>query len=255
MIKNILKKLTKILPENIRVRLHNLIYDTLEDKMPKFNMFYHIQLLKKIGFCPSFIVDIGGYEGTWTSNTKTIFPSVSFLIVEAQKSKKDLLDNLFSSDNQVSVECCLLGDTEKEMVPFFEMETGSSIYEENSNHDRFLNFLEMKTLDNIINKYDTGNNIFLKIDVQGAEIDVLKGATKTLESTEIILLEVSTLNYNSHAPVFNEIIKFMNEIDFSVFDICDQSRKENNVLFQLDIIFIRNTSEIRNLENFTKKDM
>jgi hypothetical protein len=42
MIKNILKKLTKILPENIRVRLHNLIYDTLEDKMPKFNMFYHI---------------------------------------------------------------------------------------------------------------------------------------------------------------------------------------------------------------------
>lgn len=161
MIKNVLKKLAQILPEKSRVRLLNLIYDSLEAKILKSNMFYHIGLLKKLGSSPSFIVDIGGYEGTWTSNTKTIFPSVSFLIVEAQKKKKDLLDKAFHSDNKVSVECCLLGDTEKEKVPFYEMETGSSIYYENSNHDRNLNFLEMKTLDNLISKYDTGNNIIL----------------------------------------------------------------------------------------------
>lgn len=133
------------------------------------------------------------------------------------------------------------------------METGSSIYEENSNHDRNLNFLEMKTLDNLVSEYDTGNNIFLKIDVQGAEIDVLKGATKTLEKTEIILLEVSTLNNNSKAPIFNDIINYMNDINFSVFDICDLSRNKNYVLFQLDIIFIKNTSEIKTRENFINR--
>jgi len=254
MIKKFLKTVyKKVLSSDKRVRIYRGLGATLDfNPILKYEMFYHINILKKLGFKPEFIVDAGAYKGEWTRQVLKIYPESTFLMVEAQSSKSAYLNKITQQFNDVHLENILLGDTEKKNVKFFEMETGSSIYEENTSVKRTETLLEMKTLDSIISKYKIKGDCFLKMDVQGAEIDILKGAEKFLRLTEFILLEVSTLNYNENSPDFAEVVQYLHKIGYLLFDICDEHRTDENVLFQVDLIFVKNTSRFREAVNFKR---
>lgn len=145
----------------------------------------------------------------------------------------------------------LLGEFPNEKVKFFEMETGSSIYEEQTRFPRKVKYLQMNTLDNIVQEYELKGTCFIKLDVQGSELDVLKGATSILKKTEFLLLEISTLNYNKDAPIFSEVIQFLDSLNFILFDICDERRNKQKVLFQVDLLFVNNKSPIRKQVNYS----
>jgi hypothetical protein len=49
------------------------------------------------------------------------------------------------------------------------------------------------SLDEIDRRFPLGNNILLKIDVEGHEGPVLRGATSVLKRTEVLVVETSTL--------------------------------------------------------------
>jgi FkbM family methyltransferase len=71
------------------------------------------------------------------------------------------------------------------------------------------NFLEVEanTLDNILNEYSVHRVNYLKIDVEGAELEVLKGAVNTLSSNKdlTLLIEVhGDANYRPVLEVFNQ---------------------------------------------------
>nr|WKN36970.1 FkbM family methyltransferase [Tunicatimonas sp. TK19036] len=252
MIKQIIKSgLKAFVSPAIRRRVYDAIGSTLDSSpIPKYNMFRHITILKELGFHPPFIVDVGAYAGEWTKKVLDIYPNATYLMVEAQPSKKNNLEKIAQQYDNVHLEIALLGETEKENIRFFEMETGSSIYEEKTEFKRREIHLNMCMLDSIVSKYEVDRDCFLKLDVQGAEIDVLKGAQSFLSSTEFIMLEASTLNYNEQAPLFAEVIQFLYEKGFILFDICDERRMSNHILFQIDLIFVRGSSPYRASVNF-----
>jgi len=87
---------------------------------------------------------------------------------------------------------------------------------------------------------------FLKLDTQGYEIEVLKGATNTLKDVEVVLTEVSFLAYNRNGPVFHEIVQFMKDYGFIAYDICSLMRYHlDGSLIQADMIFVRQDSPYR----------
>ena len=87
--------------------------------------------------------------------------------------------------------------------------------------------------------------------MQGAEIDVLEGATATLQKTDFVLLEASLLNYNQGAPLIADLIAWLDKKDFVLFDICDQQRRNNNTtLVQADLLFSKRNSTVRKKVNF-----
>jgi len=143
-----------------------------------------------------------------------------------------------------------MGSTIAESVHFYKMETGSSIYSEQTNAKREVLSLGMKTLDSMTPQLNSQDNVFLKLDVQGAEIDVLDGATNILDNTNFILLEASVLNYNKDAPLVGDIFKFLREKGFILFDICEQKRTQENLLMQVDLLFTKKKSPIRDKYNF-----
>ena len=82
------------------------------------------------------------------------------------------------------------------------------------------------------------DNIFIKIDCQGAELPILKGATSILNKTDFILLEIPLFGqYNEGVPTFLEHITFMNSINFIPYDIVD-NHYINNYNMQIDMLFI-----------------
>jgi FkbM family methyltransferase len=65
---------------------------------------------------------------------------------------------------------------------------------------------------------------FLKLDVQGAELMVLKGAIATLASTAVIHAEVEFAAIYAGQPLFREVDGFLAEQGFSLIDLLVQHR-------------------------------
>jgi FkbM family methyltransferase len=251
----------KLMPLKIRVRLLNAIQSRLEalnpklkqsSKLPKRDMFNHIMLLKEINFEPGFILDIGAYRGQWSKQVRQIYPNVKMVMFEAQESKTEELIKIKMEVEPCELFITLLGSETRENVVFYEMETGSSIYEENTNYERTIRHKKMKKLDDFDLKFDLFSGGFLKLDVQGSEIDVIRGAKKIIERTDVVLMEMNLLNYNEGAPALNVVIQELDNLGFSVFDICDEHRTHQGILFQIDVIFMRTDSEIRKKLMFKK---
>jgi len=113
--------------------------------------------------------------------------------------------------------------------------------------DNSSNFSEVSVdkLDNIIELKD--KDYFLKIDVEGFELNVIKGATKLLSSGNIFAILIET-NDSTEKYGFNksEIFSFLKKYNYEPFDYDYSSNKiteykdDDNTIFILDKDFVNN---------------
>jgi len=121
--------------------------------------------------------------------------------------------------------------------------TGASLYKENTewySEGKYETVqVETDTLDN--RNYFNGERIdLIKIDVQGAELDILKGGEKTMQNTSYALLELSLLGYNIGAPLIGEVVNKMIEYGFCIVDILEYHKFPHlygGAIFQIDTLF------------------
>lgn len=193
-------------------------------------------VLENLGWCPRTVLDIGGYKGHWTRAVQTMFPNARFAIVEPNRHKE--LETLSSP-----VYYEVLSSEIKEIPWYSNMTTGDSIYKELTRHYASVNpSTRMTTTLDILfpnQRFDC-----IKLDCQGAELDILKGGATLLESTDVLLIECSFAGkYNQGAPSFTDYIGYLDSIGFSPVDITELHRA-NNILCQIDILFVRKTSQL-----------
>jgi len=83
-------------------------------------------------------------------------------------------------------------------------------------------------------------NLLLKIDAQGSEIDVLKGATKVLKYIKCFFIEVSLVSLYKNQKLWLDIIEYMQKHNYKVWSI-DQLLKNNDTgqTYQVDIFFYK----------------
>jgi FkbM family methyltransferase len=199
--------------------------------------------LAEKGFKPDGIIDVGAYQGDWARLACRVFPNVHILMIEAQELKRPFLDKVCTELPYASYESTILGANSGELLTFYEMETGSSFLPEQSNAPRTSKQMITKTLDEVASKL-AGNDLFLKIDVQGAELQVLAGGEATLKRSAVVQLEVAMLAYNAGAPTILEVLNYMNDRGFVPFDISGESRPKGH-LVQIDILFTPRSSSLR----------
>ncbi|MBA2467144.1 MAG: FkbM family methyltransferase [Sphingomonas sp.] len=168
---------------------------------------------------------------------RRVFRGVPTLMVEPQASKRGYLEQVRADLPEVRYASQVLSARAGETVTFYEMETGSSFLPEQSNAARRTTQMTTSTLDNIAADVP-GNSLFLKIDVQGAELQVLNGGAKTLERARVVQLETALLPYNKGAPSVLEVLSYMEVRGFHPFDLSGFSRVQGH-LVQVDILFAR----------------
>jgi len=82
--------------------------------------------------------------------------------------------------------------------------------------------------------------LFIKVDTQGYEKEVLKGATGLLPQTVAIQLELSLVPLYEGAPTFNEMIAFVQDHGYELFAIVPGFQDERTGrLLQVDGLFVR----------------
>lgn len=170
--------------------------------------------LVKNYFVPESILDIGANIGQFYLESKEIFPSSKFHLIEGNHYCEENLVGL-----GVDYDIALLSDEEKD-VSFYVRKneikcTGNSIYREKTpffaDEEIVIHNKKTRKLDDLLSEkfFD-----LIKIDVQGSEIDIIKGGLKTIERAKGVILEVSLVEYNENSPNKSEVLKFMDEIGF-----------------------------------------
>jgi FkbM family methyltransferase len=198
-------------------------------------MNLNLELVKKY-FYPQTILDIGAHHGEFHNYCKLFFPSSHIFCIEGNGSCEQAL-----KDINCLYEIILLGKENKKTI-FYKQKndlqsTGNSVYKELTEHfnDDVLieEERELQTLDQIFNPFISFD--LIKIDTQGSELDILEGGKYQAQRAKGILLEVSTKPYNEGAPLYDEIINYMNSIGFEAKETLDGHLNAP----QLDILFIK----------------
>lgn len=68
----------------------------------------------------------------------------------------------------------------------------------------------------------------LKIDVQGAECRVLKGAEATLVNTAVVVIEISFFDYYEHQTSFGDVEGILGPLGFTLYSISEISNNPMN---------------------------
>jgi len=215
-------------------------------------MYSRFQFWKEKGFSPKVIYDVGAHRGSWTRETKNIFSDASFHLFEGCSD-----NNAYNTEP--SYHNILLGKEEK-IVDFHCVDpgyvygnTGNSTYLELTDSFTGDNYRTIQQQMYTLDEYVTSKSIpypdFIKVDVQGAELDVLEGGQSCLNHSTFVLLEVSLHRYNVGAPLFAEVVRYMDEHGFEAIDILEMHNICWYTAGQVDILFAKKGSGFR-VESF-----
>jgi len=193
------------------------------------------------------IIDVGAYIGQWSRMAASIFPLADLLMIEGNPENEAALrraQQSIGSRSQYSI--LLVGPEEREGVTFYQLDDCSSVLEELTSFEKRKTGLPMGTLDSLFRDRSVRHPLLVKLDVQGFELEVLRGGAQILDRAEVVILEAALLPYNKGAPLLSEVILFMEHAGFVVYDFCGQFRRQtDHALFQTDVAFVKEGSDLR----------
>ena len=105
--------------------------------------------------------------------------------------------------------------------------------------------IPMLSMDEAIATFNLPNPQVIKIDTQGSELSILKGAIETLPKVDVLILECWLYRgYGKETPLLTEIADWLLPFNFRLWDIAEPYRDPDDILTTLDCIFINTKSAI-----------
>jgi FkbM family methyltransferase len=187
---------------------------------------------------PKTVFDVG--IGYGTHELYKAYPKADFFLVEPLKEFKSVLEEISTKVNS-KIYYKALGDTIGIKEINVEANPELSSLKERPKRDvpSKKRKVDVTTFDAILKEnLNIESPILIKIDTEGCELEVLKGAENLLELTDIVIAEVSISKRFENSYAFEDLIIFMKEKNFIVFDfltVCPCGGKPGTNL--VDIVF------------------
>lgn len=204
-------------------------------------------LLKRSGFAPTHIWDVGANQGNWTRAAIRYFPRAEYTLIEPQDALKAHVQDLIRSGYKLRWISAGAGNRAG-TLPFYiaTLDHSSSFLDVSRIREEAVQRLEipMRTLNEIRTTFSLPAPNMLKIDAEGLDLKVLEGATDLLGRTEIVLAEgsIGQLDFENKAGV---LIGAMEDFGYRLIDITDVLRSpRNDALWLCEFAFLRESSEL-----------
>ena len=198
-----------------------------------------LEYYRKVNINFNKVLDIGAYEGEWTKTFKYYYPTADVLMIEANTEKESILKEI--GNYKIAV----LGKTDDEEVNYYKclngVPTGNGIYPENTDYKFEPEKRKAITLSTLLGS-DDGFDL-IKMDVQGAERDIIQGSLPIMANTKFLLLELQTVQYTKGTPRFSEMVTYLHDLGFEFVDIFDL-KYDRDCLIEMDCLFINRNVEI-----------
>lgn len=182
-------------------------------------MYNYLSKLKSSGFEPAVIYDIGACSTEWAAMAHHFWPNSKIILFDACDRWRDTYEKT-GLDYHIGV----LSSRDSEIVKFYESETaytGNSYYREIGTNNFPPDVYSMKQtycLDTVVKNKNYPKPNFVKIDVQGAETDVINGGVETLKSADRLIVEMQHTEYNEGAPKVGATLPFIESLGWECTD-------------------------------------
>ncbi len=198
---------------------------------------------------PSVLFDIGAHNGDWSQIILESIPNDIYIgLFEPQKKHFNKLEELFKGVPNKYLFNIALGSISGKGIIKGGGASASLLNANNMQHTIFPNSFDtaetedtpILTLDEVIETHKLKLPDVIKIDVQGFELDVFKGAINTLKNVEYIIAELSFISLYENQPSLPELLQFLETNNFRIIDFGHQWRNNKREIIQVDAIFKRN---------------
>jgi len=207
-----------------------------------------LERLKNAGLIPRVIFDVGASHGVFAQRARVLWPESDIHCFEPEPEYVEMLLRRAKDDARLHVCPALVGATRSADQPYHFHLGASSVLapavrpaagEAPRRHARMI------ALDDYCDEHGRAPD-FLKIDVQGYELEVLRGAERMLAQVEVVFTEVNYLEIYSGVPLAAELIGWLAQRGFALHDVCNlMARPSDGALWQSDMVFVRHTSPLR----------
>jgi FkbM family methyltransferase len=241
---------------NVQETLHKIV-SALEDRRslgalltwPKFSLesFLVVSRLAKQGVLPKTVIDVGANAGQFATAAAKLWPDARIYSFEPDPAVAEVLKKNARNLNQITVFPHALGDSVGAID--FHVNTlnqASSILKQSKVRREIfpeqtvsgIIKIEIQTLDSAVSKLQLESPVLLKIDTQGYEDRVLRGARETLKSVDFVLLEASMNSLYDGELTFTEMVKLMDELGFSFLrPLSWHLAPRTGEIIEMDILF------------------
>jgi FkbM family methyltransferase len=208
-----------------------------------------LRRLAAAGIEPRSVLDVGAALGDWSRACAAVFPAAQYLLVEPLAEFRPSLDAAAASiGSAVVVEAAVAAAAGARTINVHPDLVGSSLLREREGEhvDGVPRSVTVMTVDDLVGVHGLEPPFLLKVDVQGAERDVIAGASTTLPAAAAVICEVSFFGFYFEGTPFEELIATMRDGGFVVYDIANLARRPlDGALSQADVLFVPEGSPAR----------
>ena len=198
------------------------------------------------------VIDVGAYDGTYAMSLRDLGFSGRIISFEPlSKIYPKILGNSKKDKKWIVPPRMAIGAEEGiKSINIAANYTSSSIMGMEDAHlnsapeSKFVGSepVNVYTLDKVAGEFVNSENVvFLKLDVQGYEAEVLKGAQKILPIVKGMQIELSLVPLYKDQLVFKQMLTYIEQLGYYLWDMQPCFRdKATGKLLQIDGIFVRN---------------
>lgn len=238
-----MKSVKRLIQATLRPLGYELIRTGTIPRTP-YGLDHFFGLLKRFGFAPRHIVDIGANKGIWTRTAIEYFPDAHYTLVEPQDHLKIHVQDLLDRGYKIHWLNAGAGDKPGSLPLTISYRDDSSSFvptEQQAGEQGFQRIVvEVKTLNEIVASSSAPHPDMVKIDAEGFDLKVLAGAITLFGKTDIFLVEgvVCATDYENTVA---QVIQRMASAGYRLIDITDLNRSPKyGLLWLCELAFLRN---------------
>ena len=183
------------------------------------------------------LIDVGiGHQGT--EGLYKFFPNATKYFIDPLIETKEAVSVYLDNPNNKFFECALSSSNgQLDMVirdPISQSGLNSKINENKSNNIRSV---RVETLDNLFPNGTFNSTYGIKIDVEGHELEVIKGGENLIKKSSFIIVETSLYkNKFKNSVLFKDVYLYVMKLGFDIASL----RVSKDGIDHCDIAFVRN---------------
>lgn len=222
----------------------NWLLNVFRGKLFSISSFEILTNLKQIVSELDLIIDVGANSGQFTKASNYFYPTAQIYTFEPLEDHFLKIQQTFSKMQSIKVYNLAIGN-EEGFISFNKNKYGHvssilDISEENKYYPQDqIEKIDVKitSLDTFFKETPIPNATLIKLDVQGFELEVLKGAVTLIQKVKYIIIEANLETLYTNQPTFTEVNSFLNANGFEVCGMLDFNLGSKNKYIEVDLLY------------------
>jgi FkbM family methyltransferase len=195
------------------------------------------------------VVDIGANKGQFALVSRYCFPHANIVSFEPLPRPAKIFNTVFKNDKNTVLNNVAIGPKEeKTLIHISKSDDSSSLLPISDLQEKIypgtsevgVATIDVAPLDCFLTMKDINSPALLKLDVQGFELDALRGCESLLSSFDSIYCECSFVELYSGQKMASDIIAWLYKRGFTLKGAYNMSYDDKGLAIQADFMFMNN---------------